>query len=146
MSTKYKNGTIWPQKAIFFGYTTAVNGTAIGWAGVGMIAMQTALDVDKKTVVREGSTILASYLLPASVALNWVTSAEKFYHFGRKTLGYGTKAYKYAKHFTSPLAAINYIGAQVITKTGLTEGMKFVCGVEECDDFYWEMPEYSDAD
>lgn len=146
MATKYKQNTIWPQKVVFWGYTTVVNGTAIGWGTAGLIAAQTALDVDAETVVKQGSVALASYLIPGSVVLGWVTSADKYYHFGRKALGYGSKLYKFGKYATSPLAAINYLGAKAITKTGLTEGMKFVCGVEECSDFYWDMPQYSDKE
>lgn len=143
MATKYKKYATLPQKAIFWTYTTAVNGTAIGWAAAGAIAVQTALDVDAEDVVRKGSVALASFLIPGSVCLAWVQSADKYYYFGRKVLGYGSKAYTIGKYLTSPMAAINYVGAKFVQKAGVTTAMKFLCGVEECDDFYWEMPQYS---
>lgn len=146
MATRYKPGTKWPRKAVFWTYTTAVNGTSIGWLAAGGIAAQTACDIELETVVRQGSVAIATYLIPGSIALGWVTAADKYYYLGKKALGYGSKAYNVAKSLTSPLSAINYVGGNLLTKTGLTETMKYLCGVEECDDFYWEKPQYSHID
>jgi hypothetical protein len=37
----------------------------------------------------------------------------------------------------------NSLGAKALTKYGINEAIKKMCGVEECNAFYWERPEYA---
>lgn len=137
MNTIYKDNVRLSQKAAFLAYTTIVNGTSVGWAA-GAIAVNSTFDLDMKTMAKPDFSLAGAYLMPGSVILTWVTSAGKWYALG--TRPYRRTVNKSIIYFTNGCRKLLLRPSNF---AGITPVMKKLCSVGECDDFYWEKPEFS---
>ena len=122
------------------------NSTQIGvWAAAGITA-SVATDLDFPKVARTVAKPLALYFMPAAPAYTVLRNMDKAVSTGRKVAYYGGKAYKIGKYITSPIEAINTLGAKTLSKYGVNDCLKRYCNVKSCDAFYYERPEFQALD
>lgn len=144
MATKFKEGVGWKRKVAFHTYAYAFNCTEVGVWAAAAITTSVASDIDTIDVVKKGAKMAAYYFVPAAPAYTILKNVDKAVYAGKKVAFYGTKAYKITTIYTAPINFFNSLGAKALTKYGVNEAIKELCGVEECDAFYWERPEYAD--
>lgn len=144
MATKFKEGVSWRRKLFFHTYAYALNSTEIGVWSAAAITTSVACDVNVGSVVKQGATMAAFYLCPAAPAYAFIKGVDKSVAVTKNVAKYGSYAYKLSTIYTAPIELANYLGAKACTRIGATEGIKYFCGVEESDAFYWERPEYAD--
>lgn len=142
MATKFKEGVGMRKKAVFYTYAYALNSTQVGVWAAAAIATSVASDIDAGEVVKKGAIMAACYLVPTAPIYTIIKNVDREVYAGKKVAFYGSKAYKLSTICTAPIEFVNSVGAKVLTKYGVTEVVKKMCGVEECDAFYWERPEY----
>jgi hypothetical protein len=143
MATKFKENVGWKRKVAFHAYAFAFNSTEVGVWAAAAITTSVASDIDTVDLVKSGAKIAACYFVPAAPAYTILKNVDKAVYAGKKVAFYGTKIYKITTIWTAPIEFVNSLGAKTLTKFGVNEAVKKACGVEECDAFYWERPEYA---
>lgn len=144
MITRFKEGVGWKRKLFFNIYAYIINSAEVGVWAAAAITTTIACDVKVETVVKQDALGLACYFCPAAPLYTYVKSIDRAVAISKDVSKYTSYAYRAAACYTSPIVTLNSLGLKVFTKLGLSESMKHLCGVEECDAFYWQRPEYAD--
>jgi hypothetical protein len=103
MATKFKPNTSPVKKAVYISVATASNSTSIGLWGATAVAVTLATSFDVKEGVKNGAIAAATYLVPGTLAFQYVNGIEKALVCSTTAIKYSKMAYKCAKVFLTLL-------------------------------------------